>query len=157
MVPGHVARVSYLLNTTFFQVPRYRIQAQCRPVPKWKVETLCSGTKVGMGSLCAHRFFLFFRSGQFNALYSLPSSCFKMESDIAKWSISIQAPGKHGWLDSKRHAKTWARGLGKGIERWREKGSDRESAPPPFLSPVSSRFIFVFALSQFRWPDYFGA
>ena len=30
-------------------------------MPKWKVETLYSGTKVGMRSLCAHRFF--FRSG----------------------------------------------------------------------------------------------
>ena len=29
--------------------------------------------------------------GQFNALYSLLSSCFKMESDRANWSISIQA------------------------------------------------------------------
>ena len=26
-----------------------------------------------------------------------------------------------------------------------------------FLSPVSSRFIFVFALSQFRGPEYLGA
>ena len=30
-------------------------------------------------------------------------------------------------------------------------------APPPLLSPVSSRFIFVFALSQFSGLDYLGA
>ena len=34
---------------------------------------------------------------------------------------------------------------------------ERERSSPPFLSPVSSRFIFVFALSEFRGPDYFGA
>ena len=33
-------------------------------------------------------------------------------------------------------------------------GAGREKG---ILSPVSSRFIFVFALSQFRGPDYFGA
>ena len=38
----------------------------------------------------------------------------------------------------------------------REKGREREPPPPPF-SPVSSRFIFVFALSQFSGPDYLGA
>ena len=32
----------------------------------------------------------------------------------------------------------------------------KEGSPPP-LSPVSSRFIFVFALSQFSGPDYLGA
>ena len=34
--------------------------------------------------------------------------------------------------------------------RWREKGR-------PFLFPVSSRFSFMFAPSQFRRPDYLGA
>ena len=33
----------------------------------------------------------------------------------------------------------------------------KEGKEPPFLSPVSSRFIFYFALSQFRRPDYLGA
>ena len=30
-------------------------------------------------------------------------------------------------------------------------------APPPLLSPVSSRFTYVFALSQFSGPNYLGA
>ena len=38
----------------------------------------------------------------------------------------------------------------------RKKGRERER-PPPLLSPVSSGFIFVFALSQFSGPDYLGA
>ena len=33
---------------------------------------------------------------------------------------------------------------------------EKEGSPPP-LSPVSSRFIFVFALSQFSGPDYLRA
>ena len=33
----------------------------------------------------------------------------------------------------------------------------REKEGPPPLSPVSSRVIFVFALSQFSGPDYLGA
>ena len=36
-----------------------------------------------------------------------------------------------------------------------EKG--RERTPPALLSPVYSRFIFVFALSQFSGPDYLRA
>ena len=48
----------------------------------------------------------------------------------------------------KRHAKTW-----RGGKKRREKGKE----PPLLLSPVSSRFIFVFALSQFSGPDYLGA
>ena len=39
----------------------------------------------------------------------------------------------------KRHAKSW-------------RGGKKEK-----VSPVSSRFIFVFALSQFSGPDYLGA
>ena len=38
----------------------------------------------------------------------------------------------------------------------REK-KETEWREPPFLSPVSCRFIFVFALSQFSGPDYLGA
>ena len=38
----------------------------------------------------------------------------------------------------------------------REKGKMKE-ALPPLLSPVSSRYIFVFALSQFSGPGYLGA
>ena len=48
----------------------------------------------------------------------------------------------------KRHAKSW-----RGGKKRREKGKE----PPLLLSPVSSRFIFVFALSQFSEPDYLGA
>ena len=49
---------------------------------------------------------------------------------------------------AKRHAKSW-----RGGKKRREKGKE----PPLLLSPVSSRFIFVFALSQFSGPDYLGA
>ena len=42
-------------------------------------------------------------------------------------------------VKKKRHAKIWRDGK-------KEK-----------VSPVSSRFIFVFALSQFSGPDYLGA
>ena len=44
-------------------------------------------------------------------------------------------------------------GAGKGKK---EKGK-RKGERPPLLSPVSSRFIFVFALSQFSGLDYLGA
>ena len=56
--------------------------------------------------------------------------------------------------------------LSDGGEDAKEKGTRKvggagkrkgERAPPPPLSPVSSRFIFVFALSQFSGPDYLGA
>ena len=39
----------------------------------------------------------------------------------------------------------------------REKLAEREKGREPLLSPVFSRFIFVFALSQFSRPDYLGA
>ena len=40
----------------------------------------------------------------------------------------------------------------------KEKGKRKgERERPPLLSPVSSRFIFVFALSQFSGHDYLGA
>ena len=48
----------------------------------------------------------------------------------------------------KRHAKSW-----RGGKKRREKGKE----PPLLLSPVSSRFIFVFVLSQFSGLDYLGA
>ena len=41
-------------------------------------------------------------------------------------------------------------------KRKKEKGKWKGERPP-LLSPVSSRFIFVFALSQFSGPDYLGA
>ena len=44
---------------------------------------------------------------------------------------------------------SWYTGTGRS-KKWLQ-------APPPPLSPVSSRFIFVFAPSQFRGPDYLGA
>ena len=44
-----------------------------------------------------------------------------------------------GKTRKKRHAKSW-------------RGGKKEK-----VSPVSSRFIFVFALSQFSGPDYLGA
>ena len=33
----------------------------------------------------------------------------------------------------------------------------KKGAVPRLLSPISSRFIFVFALSEFSGPDYLGA
>ena len=40
---------------------------------------------------------------------------------------------------------------------WRGGKKEKEGREPPLLSPVSSRFIFVFALSQFSGLDYLGA
>ena len=51
--------------------------------------------------------------------------------------------------ERKKNAKSWRGGK-------KEKGRKREALPPP-LSPVSSRFIFTFVLSQFSGPDYLGA
>ena len=48
------------------------------------------------------------------------------------------------WGDAKAKGTRKVGGAGK-----KEKGRE----PPPLLSPVSSRFIFVFALSQFSVPD----
>ena len=69
-------------------------------------------------------------------------------------------------------AKAWGCGWGVACSRLsdsgeaaKEKGTrkvggagkrKKEGSPPP-LSPVSSRFIFVFALSQFSGPNYLGA
>ena len=63
-----------------------------------------------------------------------------MKSCIVRPSL-FQALGR----ESKRHAKSW-RGE-------KEEKEGRES----LVSPVSSRFIFVFALSQFSGPNYLGA
>ena len=41
-------------------------------------------------------------------------------------------------------------------ENFAGREKEKEGSLPP-LSPVSSRFIFVFALSQFSGPDYLGA
>lgn len=60
------------------------------PVPEYKVESLYLGTKVGIRSLCAHRFcYLILRTS--SALYSLLRSCIKMASDKAKCSIYVQS------------------------------------------------------------------
>ena len=69
-------------------------------------------------------------------------------------------------------AKAWGCGWGVACSRLSDSGEDakekgtrkvggegkrkKEGSPPP-LSPVSSRFIFLFALSQFSGPDYLGA
>ena len=47
------------------------------------------------------------------------------------------------------YTRSWSIGTGR-LKKWLQ-------VPPPFLSPVSSRFIFVFALSQFSGPDYLAA
>ena len=62
-------------------------------------------------------------------------------------------------------AKAWEWPLSDSGEDAKEKGTrkvggagkrKKEGSPPP-LSPVSSRSIFLFALSQFSGPDYLGA
>ena len=59
LVPGPGARVLYSpganVNTPFFQA-HPRKNSDTVPVPEYQVETLYSGTKVGTGHLCAHRF-----------------------------------------------------------------------------------------------------
>ena len=45
--------------------------------------------------------------------------------------------------------RSWYTGTGR-LKKWLQ-------APPPLLSPVSLRFIFVFVLSQFSGPNYLGA
>lgn len=60
------------------------------PVPEYKVESSYLGTKVGIRSLCAHRFcYLILRTS--SALYSLLRSCIKMASDKAKCSTYVQS------------------------------------------------------------------
>ena len=60
------------------------------------VETLHSGTKVGTGPVCAHRFF---SSVAIHRFVILQSSCFKkMASDREKWSNYVNSciSGTHG-------------------------------------------------------------
>ena len=45
--------------------------------------------------------------------------------------------------------RSWYTGTGR-LKKWLQ-------ATPPLLSPVSSRFTFAFALSQFSGPNYLGA
>ena len=40
---------------------------------------------------------------------------------------------------------------------WEKRAVAGKGSPPPFLSPVPCRFIFVFALSKFRGSDHLGA
>ena len=47
------------------------------------------------------------------------------------------------------YTRNWCTGTGC-LKKWLQ-------APPPLLSPVSPRFIFVFALSQFNGTDHLGA
>ena len=47
------------------------------------------------------------------------------------------------------YTRSWYTGTGR-LKKWLQ-------APPPLLSPVSSRFTYVFALSQFSGPNYLGA
>ena len=47
------------------------------------------------------------------------------------------------------YTRSWYTGTGR-LKKWLQ-------APPPLLSPVSLRFIFVFVLSQFSGPNYLGA
>ena len=47
------------------------------------------------------------------------------------------------------YTRSWYTGTGC-LKKWLQ-------APPPLLSPVSSRFTFVFTLSQFSGPNYLGA
>ena len=47
------------------------------------------------------------------------------------------------------YTRSWYTGTGC-LKKWLQ-------APPPLLSPVYSRFTFVFTLSQFSGPNYLGA
>ena len=47
------------------------------------------------------------------------------------------------------YTRSWYTGTGC-LKKWLQ-------APPPLLSPVSSCFTFIFALSQFSGPNYLGA
>ena len=47
------------------------------------------------------------------------------------------------------YTRSWHTGTGC-LKKWLQ-------APPPLLSPVSSCFTFIFALSQFSGPNYLGA
>ena len=147
MVLGHVARVSYLLNTTFFQVPRYRIQAQWRPVPKWKVETLYSGTKVGMGFLCARRFFFFFfKSGAVQCFALVAKVMFQngvWQGELEYLDPGSQIVGMTRQWKARKNMNAWS---GK-RERWWEKGRERESSAALPLTSLLPFYLRVRAFS----------
>ena len=90
------------------------------PVPEYKVESLYLGTKVGIRSLCAHRFcYLILRTS--SALYSLLRSCIKMASDKAKCSIYVQSHiyGNQGVnATNERNKRTEPRGTAPILVTW---------------------------------------
>ena len=152
VVPGHVAVVSYLLNTTFFQVPRYTIQGQWWPVPKWKVETLYSGTKVGMGP-CVHTVFLRSRAVQcFVLVTKLMFQNGVWQGELEYLDPGSQILGMTRQWKARENMSAWS---GK-RERWREKGREREreresSAALPLPSYVSFYFcVRAFSISRTR-------
>ena len=62
------------------------------PVPEYKIETLNSRcTKLGSGSLFAHRFFTPLILGQSNSLHPLLSSFFEVGPERAKWSSYVHS------------------------------------------------------------------
>ena len=72
------------------------------PVPEYKIETLNSRcTKLGSGSLFAHRFFTPLILGQSNSLHPLLSSFFEVAPERAKWSSYI-----HSYISSTQAVNT---------------------------------------------------
>ena len=90
---------------------------------------------VDYSTLFLRRFKLHFQTVNTDVLFSIYLTCSRLSDSGEDAKV-------------KRHAKSW-----RGGKKRREKGKE----PPLLLSPVSSRFIFVFALSQFSEPDYLGA
>ena len=90
---------------------------------------------VDYSTLFLRGFKLHFQTVQTDVLFSIFLACSRLSDSGEGAKV-------------KRHAKSW-----RGGKKRREKGKE----PPLLLSPVSSRFIFVFALSQFSGPDYLGA
>ena len=102
LVPGHGVQVRYPLgtnvNTLFFQA--YPRNSGTVPVPKCKVSILYSNTKVDTVSLWAA---IFVSSGYSTALFSLLSSCFKTESDRAKWNDYVHSQSHIGHSKCERN------------------------------------------------------
>ena len=90
---------------------------------------------VDYSTLFLRGFKLHFQTVQTDVLFSIFLACSRLSNSEEGAKV-------------KRHAKSW-----RGGKKRREKGKE----PPLLLSPVSSRFIFVFVLSQFSGPDYLGA
>ena len=90
---------------------------------------------VDYSTLFLRGFKLHFQTVQTDVLFSIFLACSRLSDSGEGAKV-------------KRHAKSW-----RGGKKRREKGKE----PPLLLSPVSSRFIFVFVLSQFSEPDYLGA